>query len=227
MAKNNLEQEKHPFRMVIYIAAVIILLACILVMVFQTRRKQKDYENEIAQMSQSETEYVRPERTTEAESESEADTEPAPATEAKAEEDQTDADEASEAESQEESQPDSTESESSEEETEEESEEIQSDLRILVLNGTGVQGVAGYWEGQLEADGYEDVISASYEEEADDETVIYTQERSQALPLQDYFQESRISIVEITEGILMSEGEEEPEDVDVYIVVGKTDARSE
>ena len=42
-----------------------------------------------------------------------------------------------------------------------------------------------------------------------------------------FMQESRIRIGEITEGILMSDGEEEPDEVDVYVIVGKTDARSE
>lgn len=229
MAKNDFGQRKNPLKMVIYIAAVIILLVCILIMVFRTRSKQRDYESEIAQLSQGETEYVRPERTTEAETEtgSEASDDSAAASEETQEQDASD-----EAE-QEESQEDSQETESSEEdgaeesETESESEEIQADLRILVLNGTGIEGVAGYWESQLEADGYEDVISASYAEQAEDETVIYTQERQLALPFQDYFTESRIRIGEITEGILMSDGEEEPEDVDIYIVVGNTDARSE
>ncbi len=232
MAKNDFGQRKNPFKMVIYIAAVILLLVCILIMVFRTRSKQKDYESEIAQLSQGETEYVRPERTTEAETETGSEASGDSAAVSEETQEQDDSNEASEAE-QEESQEDSQETESSEEdgaeesETESESEEIQADLRILVLNGTGVEGVAGYWESQLEADGYEDVISASYAEQAEDETVIYTQERQLALPFQDYFTESRIRIGEITEGILMSDGEEEPEDVDIYIVVGNTDARSE
>lgn len=228
MAKKNDFRQKHPIKMLIYIAAVIALLACILVMVLHTRKKREEYESQITSLSQNETEYIRPERTTEAESETE--------TEAAEEEEETkdenagadDFEEESDTEEDAEEVPEEEETEEeTEEDTEEETEEIQADLSVLVLNGTGVEGVAGYWASQMEEDGYENVISASYEEEAEEETVIYVQERSTALPFQAYFQESRIRIGEITEGILMSDGEEEPDEVDVYIIVGKADARSE
>ena len=73
MAKKNDFRQKHPIKMLIYIAAVIALLACILVMVLHTRKKREEYESQITSLSQNETEYIRPERTTEAESETETE----------------------------------------------------------------------------------------------------------------------------------------------------------
>lgn len=224
---------RNPLKIVLYIAAVILLVVCIVLMYFHTRREREAYQEEIRQLSLNETEYIRSERSTEEESETAGqETESASSGESGR---QTASDEAREEESlmegessseEDSSEEDETEA-ASETETETETEDESKDLRVLLLNGTGVGGVAGYWETQLEEDGYTDVIAASYEEEAAEETVIYASNRQQALPFQEYFTDSRIRIGSITEGILMSDGEEEPEDVDIYIVIGRTDARNE
>ncbi|MDO5541622.1 MAG: LytR C-terminal domain-containing protein, partial [Eubacteriales bacterium] len=58
---------------------------------------------------------------------------------------------------------------------------------ILVLNGTGKSGVAGYWKAQLEEAGYTNVSPASYTGTVGEETIIYVSAKEQAEPLKQQF----------------------------------------
>lgn len=109
-------------------------------------------------------------------------------------------------------------------ETESESEtETDYSVSVLVLNGTQRPGVAGYWQEQLESEGYTDVMSASYSETVDEETVIYSDDIDMARPFLDYFQDASFELGTVEEGIEPEDGQELPEEIDVYVVIGKGD----
>lgn len=187
--KNN-PYEKNPLQMVLYIAAVAVLCALLVFLVYRSRQRSREYEQMVQKAAVGETEYVWPERT---ETESETETESA-ATEAP--------------------------------ETETASEAAKQQ-NVLVLNGTKKEGVAAYWEKELRAEGFEQVYTASYTKPVEAKTVIYADKIADAAPLRSIFTGSIVRIGEITEGIELTAQTELPEQVDVYIIVGSDDARSE
>lgn len=69
--KQNLNYERNPWKMVLYIVAVVALAACLVFLVYTRREQKKAYQEELLQLQSKETEYVRPIRETEMESESE------------------------------------------------------------------------------------------------------------------------------------------------------------
>lgn len=190
--KTNFEPEKNPIYMVIYIAAALILTACLVFFVFRSRQRKMEYKQEVELAASQETEYVMARREKETETETESEK---PETEAPAE----------------------TESET----------EANKSVSILVLNGTKRPGVAGYWQMQLEEDGYENVVSASYAGEIADETVIYAKQKKDAKALSAYFPDAAVENGSIEEGIETENGVTLPEKIDLYIVIGRNDAKSE
>lgn len=99
-----------------------------------------------------------------------------------------------------------------------------SEMSVLVLNGTKRPGVAGYWEKILRDKGYKEVISATYEEEAEAHTVIYTENVKNAGELQQLFPGSEVRMGKVENGIVLEEGEKLPKQVDLYLVIGREDA---
>lgn len=190
--KTNFQPEKNPIYGVIYIAAALLLTACLVFFVFRSRQRKTEYKQEVELAASQETEYVmaRREKETETETESEA-----PQTEVSTE-------------------------------TEPETEADKS-VSILVLNGTKRPGVAGYWQTQLEEDGYENVVSASYSGEITDETVIYAKRKKDAEALNAYFPDAVVERGKIEEGIEPESGVTLPETCDLYVVIGRNDAQSE
>ena len=70
MAKNrNPENERNPFKVVLYILIVLLLIGSIGFLYYQNKKRQAAYREEIEQMASGETEYVRAERLTETETE--------------------------------------------------------------------------------------------------------------------------------------------------------------
>ena len=111
-----------------------------------------------------------------------------------------------------------------EQETETESEtETDYSVSVLVLNGTQRPGVAGYWQDQLEEAGYTNVASASYNKTVDETTVIYGDDEAVAAPFLEFFQDAVFEEGTVEEGIEPEDGQELPEDVDIYIVIGRDD----
>lgn len=188
--KSNFQPEKNPIYVVLYIAAALILIACLIFFVFRSHQRKAEYKEKVELAASQETEYVMARRETETETESEE-----PETEAVTE----------------------TESETEADKT----------VSILVLNGTKRPGVAGYWQNQLEEDGYENVASASYSGEIADETVIYAEQEADAEPLKSYFPDADVEKGSIEEGIEADNGVTLPETCDLYIVIGRNDAQSE
>ena len=156
--KQKLNYERNPWKMVLYIVAIVALIGCLVFLVYTRRQQKKAYQEELLQLQSQETEYVRPVRETETESETESksmqETEKAVTgkktaeaiLDTKAEATTEKADETE------------TESESeTETETETESELIftaEKNAHVLLLNASGKAGVAGAWKQELAKEGY-------------------------------------------------------------------------
>lgn len=103
-------------------------------------------------------------------------------------------------------------------------------LSILVLNGTRKQGVAGFWKGQLEAEGFTNVTAATYKKAVEAETVIYSETQNlevNADIFKKLFPKAEFRQEGIKDGISFEENQGgQQESYDYYIVVGLNDARN-
>ena len=98
-------------------------------------------------------------------------------------------------------------------------------ITIVVLNGTTTDGVAGYWASVIQGLGYTDVTAANYGLLSDSETVIVASSADAAEPLLSVFPDATVQVGTSVEGeVWISDGEEVPQDVDVYVIVGMNDA---
>lgn len=210
------KQEKRLYRTVLYMAVVAALLVCLVFFVFANRQRKKSYQEAVAEAALSETEYVMTEQMQETESETAQEKIEMPnngtvtGTLDQNDKKQMDSDK-----------------DISTEATEQESEEGQmenADLTILVLNGTKLPGVAGHWRDALTEAGYENVTSATYEEEVKENTVIYTDSAKKAEEIRKLFPDCEVKEGEIDSGISLEDGERLPENIDLYVVVGMQDA---
>lgn len=71
--KQKLKYDNDPWKMVIYIIAVLVLIGCLAFIVYTRRQHQKSYQEELLKLQLQETEYVRPARETETETEQETE----------------------------------------------------------------------------------------------------------------------------------------------------------
>lgn len=234
---------------VIYIAAVLILAGCIAFLIWDSVKKDEEFERRVQEAAQGETEYVLAERPRETETETVTEAQddagdgaagqtgagtPQSGTEAGAEAQnesrsvsQTESGAGSQAESNAGSQAESSAGSRTDSGVEVTAGDLQAS--ILVLNGARKPGVAAYWQSVLFADGYSNVSTATYSREASERTSIYYSGEASlhaALTLQAYFPDSDIIYGSLAEGIEPSEDTPIPERIDVYIVVGLLDAEA-
>lgn len=200
--RNGYGQERNPLKMVLYIIAVLAMLGCIGYLVYSSRVSSQEYQENVRRAAAEETELETEERKTERE------------TEKTTEQDTT-------------ANKKDTESPETESETDTEAALVMTDLSILVLNGTGKPGVAGYWKTQLEKRGYTNVTPASYTETVGDETVIYAANNAQTGIFKELFPNAETKIGTVDTGLEAATGIPLPEKCDVYIIIGNKDARSE
>ena len=229
--KQNLNYERNPWKMVLYIVAVVALAACLVFLVYTGREQKKAYQEELLQLQSKETEYVRPIRETEMESESETgdakETEK-PMTGKKTAEAILDTKKETTTEKAKETE---TESET-ETETESESELLsaaEKNAHVLLLNASGKAGVAGAWKQELTKDGYGHVSTASYTGSTKEQTRIYITKSRRKLAdhLQEIFKNADVHYDTFSEGFEMPDGDEKPEDVDIYVLIGREDIPEE
>lgn len=214
---------------VIYIAAVLILTGCIAFLIWDSVKKEEEFERRVEEAAQGETEYVLAERPRETETETVTEAQDGVGDGAAGQTDagtpqsgtgtQTESGSALQTEG------------GAEPRTDSGGEATAEDLQasILVLNGTRKPGVAAYWQSVLLADGYSSVSMATYSQEASDRTTIYYSGEAAlhaALALQAYFPDIDIIYGTPTEKIEPSEDTPIPEQIDVYIVVGLLDAEA-
>lgn len=224
--KDNRKQENNSRYVVLYIAAVAALLVCLIFFAFSNHQRKKNYEAAVEAAAQGETEYVMTERQRETERETVSfDTESA--------QNGTDGDDREQKVTSMNSQGEEPEEGTvagetlGEGETEKDSKQDfqpeHTELTILVLNGTKRPGVAGYWKERLAELGYETVISATYEEEAEEHTAIFTDDIQKAEEIRALFPDCKVKKGSIGAGISLENGEELPEKIDLYLVIGKRD----
>ncbi len=205
---HNYERNKNPFIMILYIVTVLVLLCCIGFFILRARKQSAEYQEKVKQFQNREENMI---------SSQEKETEV-----------KTLLDILNETESV----PTGTETELVTEaptESESETESIDYDIDIVILNGTGTQGVAGYWKSELEKEGYTNIVSASYGRKSEEKTFIISDAKEKAEPFSANFQNAQIRIGDLEDrtDIETADGIELPEKVDVWIIVGKEDANKE
>ena len=205
--------QKSPFKIFLYIVVIVLLLGGIAYLVKCTRVKQAAFQEQLQELGAQETEFVQMKKTvteTEQPETSEAkNTEKTQATESATE------------------QKDTAEAESNAE-TESESETAKAEntdkgRHILLLNGSGKDGVAAKWKETLTKDGYTNVSVASFPGSAIEQTRIYVEKEAEADEVKNLFSGAEITTDAFTAEITLEDGSA-PKDVDLYIIIGKNDA---
>ena len=250
MAKNrNPEHERNPFKVVLYILIVLLLIGCIGFLFYENRQRKAAYREEIKEMASGETEYVRTERMsetetekqtekqtekeqlkntadskkseTETESESESETDKADAAENAESESESELSAETESESESETETES-ESESEREAKEASSKNLRS-IKIVVLNASGREGAAAMWRDVLEKGGYKEISVGSYSHK-EEGTTIYTKNAELGDDLRSIFPNSNVYETgsdEVKSEIESPDTVKNANSADAYVVVGK------
>lgn len=200
---------RSPFKIVIYILAVIALVGGIGYLVKCTREKQAAFQEQIQELGQNETEYVQV-KTAVTEVEQKNNSSDAAKKQTIATEKSTAAEQTTESQSE-------TESEASTASA--------ADLgrHILLLNGSGKDGMASEWKTKLEKAGYTNVSVASFPGRSIDQTRIYVEKEEEADAVKELFTGVEVTTDPFTAEITLEDGSA-PKDVDLYIIIGKNDA---
>lgn len=213
--RNRIGKERNPFKMVLYIVAVICLLGCIWYFLYSSGEKKKVYQDEVKKAAAQETELQVSSETEEEETETAA-------AQTKVKENGTKTTVTSTTEKEDPAETEEASSENAGEETAAADKEI----NVLVLNGTKREGVAGYWKTQLEQAGYKNVFPVTYTKSAEEQTVIYTKTQKMAEPFLELFPDAKIEIGAVEEGLELGEGVALPEERDVSILIGLNDVKN-
>lgn len=111
-----------------------------------------------------------------------------------------------------------TEEPTTEEPTTEEPDIPSTDKKILVLNSTGVAGLAKSWMNKLSGAGFTDIATGNYSLGRETQTKIYVAEEGMGKDLAEYFTDAAIEVGSLSSGIDVS-----TEGVDIFIVIGSND----
>lgn len=219
--------QRSPFKIFIYIVSIVLLLGGIAYLVKCTRVKQAAFQEQIQELGAQETEFVQKKQPVTTENETEVKehktTEKTAAVTAQADRAKTSADAAI----------DKAAEETSESETESEtgiengknSTAVQKQ-HILLLNGSGKDGMAAKWKEKLKKAGYTNVTVASFPGQALEQTRIYVEKEEEETALTDLkeqFSGAEMTTEAFTAEITLQDGST-PKDVDLYIIIGKSDA---
>lgn len=215
--------QRSPFKIFLYIVVVVLLLGGIAYLVKDTRARRAVFQEQIQELGARETEFVQTKQSVREESETETtknkSTEKAAAQPDK-KETSTEAETEKATEGTSESE---TESEAGNE-TAKNSADVQKQ-HILLLNGSGKDGMAGKWQEKLTKAGYTNVSVASFPGLAIEQTRIYVEKEEDEAKLTDL--KAQFSGVEVTTDAFTAEITLEdgstPKDVDLYIIIGKND----
>ena len=214
MAKRESYGPPHsPFKIVIYILVVAALVAGIGYLVKCTRVRRADFQTQIQELGQNETEYVQVKTAV---------------TEEETEVKQTSSDSDTAKKQTAVTEPSTATEQTTEGQTETESETVKAsaaDLgrHILLLNGSGKDGMAAVWKTKLEKAGYTNVSVASFPGRSIDQTRIYVEKEEEADAVKDLFTSVEVTTDPFTADITLEDGSA-PKDVEIYIIVGKNDA---
>lgn len=213
--------QRSPFKIFLYIVIIVLLLGGIAYLVKCTRVKQAAFQEQIRELGAQETEFVQKKQTVQEESETETkSTEKATA--------QTEKKEASTEAGTEKAAEGTSESET---ESETGSENVKNSTaiqkqHILLLNGSGKDGMAARWQAELTKAGYTNVSVASFPGQAIEQTRIYVEreeEKEELTDLKAQFAGVEVTTEPFSADITLEDGTT-PKDVDLYIIIGKNDA---
>lgn len=117
-----------------------------------------------------------------------------------------------------------TEEAATEEEATEEQTIPSTDRKILVLNSTGVGGVAKAWKDKLAGAGFSDIAMGNYTVSGEQQTRIYVPEEGMGQDLLGFFQDAVIVVDRLGDsGVeIVSDGVTTGE-VEIFVVVGSND----
>lgn len=116
------------------------------------------------------------------------------------------------------SQESSTEEATTEEVTTEEPDIPSTDKKILVLNSTGVSGLAKKWMDKLSGAGFSNVATGNYTLGREAQTKIYVEKENMGKDLAEYFTDAVIEVGSLDSGIDVS-----TDGVEIFIVLGSND----
>lgn len=210
--------QRSPFKIFLYIVIIVLLLGGIAYLVKCTRVKQAAFQEQIRELGAQETEFVQKKQTVQEESETETkkSTEKVTAqTEKKETSTEAGTEKAAEG--------------TSESETESEAGSNSTAIQkqhILLLNGSGKDGMAARWQARLMKAGYTNVSVASFPGQAIEQTRIYVEreeEKEELTDLKAQFAGVEVTTEPFSADITLEDGTT-PKDVDLYIIIGKNDA---
>ena len=210
--------QRSPFKIFLYIVIIVLLLGGIAYLVKCTRVKQAAFQEQIRELGAQETEFVQKKQTVQEESETETKKSTEKAT-AQTEKKETSTETGTEGTSESE-----TESEAGSENAKN-STAIQKQ-HILLLNGSGKDGMAARWQAELTKAGYTNVSVASFPGQAIEQTRIYVEreeEKEELTDLKGQFAGVEVTTEPFSADITLEDGTT-PKNVDLYIIIGKNDA---
>ncbi len=108
--------------------------------------------------------------------------------------------------------------EPTEEATTEEQAIPSTDRKILVLNSTGVAGIAKAWMDKLTGNGFTDVATGNYSISSEQQTRIFVPQEGMGQDLAGYFQDAVIEVGSVDSGVDVS-----TEGVEIFVIVGRND----
>ncbi|MDE6759557.1 MAG: LytR C-terminal domain-containing protein [Lachnospiraceae bacterium] len=111
-----------------------------------------------------------------------------------------------------------TEEPATEEVTTEEPDIPSTDKKILVLNSTGVSGLAKKWMDKLSGEGFSNVATGNYSLGREAQTKIYVANEQMGKDLAEYFTDAVIEVGSLDSGIDVS-----TDGVEIFIVLGSND----
>ena len=211
--KRKYKKERNPFLMVIYILAVLALLGCLVFLVRQRREEHALYEAKLQQAKESETieakelSWAKEETTVKdelpEEAEQQEDTQAPAPTEVPAAT----------------ASPTATQVPTP---TEEPQPHYQA--AVVILNGTGKEGLAGKWATSVGNAGYGNVKAFNYTKAVEDHTVIYAATEEAGKEFLTLFPQGEVRVGSIQEGIVEGTTRPVAPQADVYIVLGTNES---
>lgn len=96
--------------------------------------------------------------------------------------------------------------------------------KVLVLNGTGKEGLAGKWASSVAAAGYGNVKAFNYTGAVDNHTVIYASSEEAGKPFLTLFPNGEVRVGSIQEGIVEGTATPVSQQADIYIVLGTSES---
>ena len=212
-----MKNEHNPFLMVIYIAAVAAVIAGLFFMYRHSVKREEEYQTLVEELKQTEDPKLEQNSWITAEEKTE---------EVKTgEEDSADEDAQAEQNGEEALEtpvPENTEAAAAPTATP--IAQADPNLSVVVLNGTGKEGVAAQWAEALRNGGYANVTPATYSGAVEEQTIIYAASEEQGAQFLNLFPNGIIRIGTVdAQGIITGVGVNLPPQVDVYIVVGKSE----